>query len=141
MPDELVLSVLLERINESDCSGSFIIDGFPRTCQQAALLDMYLPVDAISKQNLRRMVVRLLVSQRCLVNRLAGRQICPMCQTVYGAHFHQPRVAGYCDKDASFLAVRKDDHEETVTERLRNFDEQNISYRGSLCKVRWNIRN
>lgn len=124
VPDELVMNVLLERIDESDCAGGFILDGFPRTREQAALFDLCLSASEHPKQNLCRMVVRLVVSQHCLVKRLAGRQICPKCQTVYGIHFHQPRVIGYCDNDASLLAVSEDDYEQTIAERLRNFDEQ-----------------
>jgi adenylate kinase len=122
--DELVMNLLLARIDESDCARGFILDGFPRTREQASLLDLSLSTQERAKQSMGRLVVRLVVSQRCLVRRLAGRQVCPSCQTVYGAHFHRPQVPDYCDKDASFLAMREDDHEETIVERLRNFDEK-----------------
>ena len=122
--DELVMNLLIERIDGADCAEGFVLDGFPRTRKQAALLDLCLSAQADARQNSQRLVVRLVVSQRCLLKRLAGRRVCPACRTVYGVHQHQPRIPGLCDADGSLLITRQDDHEEKIAERLRIFDEQ-----------------
>jgi adenylate kinase len=124
VPDDHVMNMLIERIEEGDCAGGFVLDGFPRTPEQAALLDLCLSEQEDKKQSSRQLVVRLVVSQHCLLKRLAGRQICPVCQTVYGIHQHQPRTPGKCDADGCSLIARQDDREKTIAERLRNFEEQ-----------------
>lgn len=124
VPDDLVVNMLIERIDEADCGDGFVLDGFPRTREQAALLDLCLSAQTDARRHSQRLVVRLIVSKRCLLKRLAGRKVCPVCQTVYGIHQHQPRMAGICDADGSHLITRRDDREETIAERLRIFDEQ-----------------
>jgi adenylate kinase len=124
VPDDLVTNMLIERIDEADCAEGFVLDGFPRTRKQAALLDLGLSAHADAGQSSQRLVVRLIVSQRCLLKRLAGRKVCPACQTVYGVHQHQPKMPGMCDADGALLVTRQDDREETIAERLQSFDQQ-----------------
>ena len=115
VPDDVVISLIKERIRQSDCKAGFILDGFPRNIAQAeklseTLADMELVIDNI---------IDLEVDEREVIERLIGRSTCLDC----GAMFHQiscpPRVLGACDGCGGKLAQRPDDNRETIRERLK----------------------
>jgi adenylate kinase len=121
VPDDLVLEILAERIQESDCVSGFIVDGFPRTQEQAQLLDKRFSIPA---GRISPLVVRLVVPHGVLLERLATRYICPACGTGYNKSALSPRVTGKCDHDGISLVVREDDRYETVFGRLRIYEEE-----------------
>ena len=117
VPDDLTVRMLLERINSPDCGKGYILDGFPRTLEQAKALD-----EALAKRG--EAVERVLyvkVSTDELVRRLSGRLICRSCQTPYHQTASPPKVAGKCDRCGGELYQRADDSPETVRKRLEVF--------------------
>ncbi|REI30075.1 adenylate kinase [Staphylococcus felis] len=114
VPDEVTVGIVKERISEDDAKKGFLLDGFPRTIEQAQALDTILSeldrsIDA---------VVNIEVPEEELMNRLTGRRICGTCGTTYHLVFNPPKVEGVCDIDGGKLYQRKDDNPETVANRL-----------------------
>jgi adenylate kinase len=114
VPDEITIRMILERISAADCAEGFILDGFPRTLDQAKALDMALRErgEAIDK------VLYIRVATDELVRRLSGRSICRGCQTPYHEVSSPPKVEGICDLCGGELYQRPDDLPETVIKRL-----------------------
>lgn len=114
VPDEITIGVLLERISAPDCAKGFILDGFPRTLEQARALDRALGErgEAIEK------AVYIKVSAEELVKRLRGRFMCRNCQTTYHEITSPPKVPGRCDRCGGELYQRPDDSPQTVRKRL-----------------------
>jgi len=122
VPDEIVIEMILQRIGEPDCSTGWILEGFPRTLEQAEALDKVLAGQGkdISK------AIYVEVPEEELVKRLSGRLICKKCQSPYHIVASPPEVADKCDKCGGELYQRMDDNEHTVKERLRVFNELTI---------------
>lgn len=115
VPDEIVIEVVKKRLEESDAQIGFILDGFPRTLNQAKALDEITKIDA---------VVHLVVSEEVAVRRLSGRRICPVCGRVYNIYYEpKPKFDEQCDYDEAKLIARKDDEPSVVRERYRVFYE------------------
>lgn len=114
VPNEIAISMILERIAAADCAEGFILDGFPRTLDQAKALDMALRErgEAIDK------VLYIRVATDELVRRLSGRSICRSCQTPYHEVSSPPKVAGICDLCGGELYQRTDDLPQTVRKRI-----------------------
>jgi adenylate kinase len=133
VPDEVTITMILERIAES--SQGFILDGFPRTMEQAQALDTALSEEAIDK------VIYIKVPQEELLRRLSERWICRQCETPYNLVSSPPKVAGKCDLCGGELYQRPDDNKETVQKRLEVYFAQTtplISYyrqRGKLVEI------
>ena len=119
VPDETVNRLVAERIEQPDCENGFILDGYPRTVQQAKLLAELLVLRPI-----RTVVVHLVVDYNVIIARISGRRQCPTCGALYGVTSSAPKVPGTCDKDGTKLVVRDDDREEVVRERLRAYEQQ-----------------
>ncbi len=119
VPDATVNRLVEERIEQADCENGFILDGYPRTVQQAQLLAELLVLRPI-----RTIVVHLVVDYNVIIARISGRRQCPACGSVYGINSIAPNSCGVCDKDGAKLAVRDDDREEVVRERLRAYEQQ-----------------
>ncbi|EGQ3559138.1 adenylate kinase [Staphylococcus pseudintermedius] len=114
VPDEVTVGIVKERISEDDAKKGFLLDGFPRTIEQAEALNSILEelgrtIDA---------VVNIEVREEELMNRLTGRRICETCGTTYHLVFNPPKVEGICDIDGGKLYQREDDNPETVANRL-----------------------
>ncbi|EKO8601774.1 adenylate kinase [Staphylococcus pseudintermedius] len=114
VPDEVTVGIVKERISEDDAKKGFLLDGFPRTIEQAEALNSILEelgrtIDA---------VVNIEVPEEELMNRLTGRRICETCGTTYHLVFNPPKVEGVCDIDGGKLYQREDDNPETVANRL-----------------------
>ncbi|MCL0041180.1 adenylate kinase [Dehalococcoidia bacterium] len=114
VPDEVVVEMVLERIAALDPGQGFILDGFPRTLQQAEALETALRAEGKSIDR----VLYIKVSRAELVRRLSGRWICRNCQAPYHAIDKPPKVAGSCDRCRGELYQRPDDAEETVRKRI-----------------------
>lgn len=115
VPDELVVSLVKERLNGSDCEKGFILDGFPRTVNQAQVLDKNLEIDK---------VLTLDVDDEVIVERLSGRRECKKCAQPYHILFNPPATDGKCDKCGGDLICRADDNEVTIRKRLEVYHEQ-----------------
>jgi len=129
VPDELVISVLLKRIEEPDCLKGFILDGFPRTVGQAQELDR-----ALSKIGGVTGVIAITVPDEDLIERLTGRRTCKVCSATVHIKFSPPKKDGFCDKCGGELLQRKDDTKEVIVNRLKVYHDQTsplIEYYGS----------
>jgi adenylate kinase len=113
--DDVVVGIIVERIAQPDCKNGFILDGFPRTLQQAAALDRMLA----DKGDRMDAVVELKVDYNRLVERIVGRYACAKCGEGYHDRFKRPKVRGVCDVCGSTDFTRRaDDNAETVTTRM-----------------------
>ena len=116
VPDDVVIGIIKERLAKDDCRNGFILDGFPRTIPQAEALDaMGVVIDR---------VIDIEVSDEAIVNRLSGRRVCSSCGASYHLEYKKPAVQGVCDSCGGELIQRKDDHPDTVLDRLRVYHEQ-----------------
>ena len=114
VPDHVTIGIVKDRLSESDCKSGFLLDGFPRTVDQAKALDEILT----SLDSKIDYVINIDVDLDILKERLTGRRICRSCGATYHMIFNPPAVEGVCDKCGGELYQRKDDNEETVGNRL-----------------------
>jgi adenylate kinase len=120
VPDQLTIAMLLERLSQGDCARGCLLDGFPRTLEQATALDEALAQEGKEIDK----VLYIQVPQNELVSRLAGRWNCRQCGSVYHERFQPPRRAGRCDQCGGELYQREDDRPETVRRRLEVYFQQ-----------------
>ena len=138
VPDEVTIKLILERIFAPDCHNGFILDGFPRTLEQAKALDEALA----ERGNEINSAAYIKVSNEELLRRLSGRWICRQCQTPYHILYSPPREAGRCDKCGGELYQRADDTVETAQKRLEVYFAQTaplIDYyqkKGKLVEIK-----
>jgi len=137
VPDEVTIRVLSERLNGPDCRTGCILDGFPRTLEQARALDKTMS----ERGQAVDVAVYIEVPEAELLKRLSGRWICRKCQAPYHEVSSPPKVAGRCDKCGGELYQRADDKKETVRERLKVYFDQTAplldyySKKGKLARV------
>lgn len=120
VPDDITISLVVERLKEEDSRDGFLLDGFPRTVTQAVALDDYLKehhdeLDAVLLLNIPRNVI---------IDRMTGRRTCTSCGASYNIRYNPPVISDKCDICGSSIIQRKDDTEETVKERLEVYDSQ-----------------
>lgn len=119
VPDELIIKMIENRIMQDDCAKGFILDGFPRTIEQAISFDNMLAL----KNMVLDHVIYIDVPDKEIIERLTLRRICPTCGAIYHLKNKPPRQDMVCDICGSKLVQRNDDIEETVINRLRVFKE------------------
>ncbi len=112
VPDDIVVKITLERLGQDDCENGFLLDGFPRTLNQAEMFDK------LSSNKRLNYVILIDVEEESLIKRLTGRRSCPKCGRIYNIYFSPPLKEGLCDEDGEGLVIRNDDKEETVRKRL-----------------------
>ncbi len=120
VPDDVTIGIVKERLSESDCKAGFILDGFPRTVEQAKALDKIvaeLGLDLSCALNIN-------VPSADLIERAVGRRICKACGATYHIKFKAPAKDGVCDACGGELYQRADDSEETMKSRLSVYDGQ-----------------
>ncbi len=115
VPDEIVIEILKEEIDKPSSKNGFILDGYPRTVEQANALDKIEEIDA---------VIRLVVPEWVIVERLSSRRICKNCGAVYNIRYLKPKREGICDVCGGDLYQREDDKPEVIKERLRVYEVQ-----------------
>ncbi len=137
VPDELTVSMVLERLKVTDCETGVVLDGFPRNLKQAEALDK-----ALDEQNRAiDWVIYIKVSEEEVLRRLGGRWICRRCQSPYHATDSPPRIQGRCDRCGGELYQRSDDNIKTIKRRLAVYTQDTeplIDYyaqRGKLVEV------
>ena len=114
--DEIVIGILKDRIAQPDCKNGFILDGFPRTIEQAkALSEMGVDIDA---------VVNIFVSDADIIRRMGGRRTCSKCSATYHTLYNPSAKGEDCEKCGEKLSVRADDSPETVKKRLEVYHRQ-----------------
>jgi adenylate kinase len=114
VPDDLVVQMVMDRLDDPDAAKGFILDGFPRTVAQAEALEQALdgsgrPLSA---------VLKFTIDDDMAIRRLAARWTCPVCKRTYNMDFKRPAVDSVCDVDGASLERRNDDDEVTVRRRL-----------------------
>ena len=115
VPDEIVIEVLKERLTKIPKGRGFILDGYPRTVEQAKALEKITKIDVI---------ILLLVPDWIIIERLSTRRICKNCGTVYNIRFLKPKVDMICDKCGGPLYQRSDDNPEVIKKRIQVYEEQ-----------------
>lgn len=121
VPDEMVNILVRQRLAAADCRAGMILDGYPRTVNQAKVL-----LELMEHDRFRPSVVHLVVDCEKIVARLSGRRQCPVCGTLYSLSTNPPKVAGICDREGAILVTREDDRESVIRERLHEYDVQTV---------------
>ena len=117
--DDVVNSLVEERLAQPDTAGGFILDGYPRTVAQAETL-----CGMLKSRGMQELVIHLVVDYNVIIARLTGRRQCPVCGTLYNLNFKAPKVPGVCDLEGAKLIVREDDRESVIQERLEAYQRQ-----------------
>jgi adenylate kinase len=115
VPDDVVIQVLEQRLDKSSGEKGFILDGFPRTIQQAKALEKLVKIDG---------VIQLTVPDWIIIERLSSRRICKSCGEVYNIRFLKPKVEGTCDKCGGQLYQRSDDMPDVIKGRIEVYERQ-----------------
>ncbi len=120
VPDELIIELIIERVDDPECRDGFILDGFPRTIAQAQALDAEI------ERLRRRLTAALLIEapDEEVVRRLSGRRVSAKTGRIYHVELDPPKHPGFCDVDGSRLIQRPDDQPETVRRRLEVYRRQ-----------------
>ncbi|MEN8907008.1 MAG: adenylate kinase [Clostridiales bacterium] len=120
VPDELTINIVKDRLKNDDCKKGFLLDGFPRTINQAEALDKVL-----SDMNLNlNLVLNIFIKDEAVIKRLSGRRVCPNCNAGYHLIYSPTKLEGICDECKSEVIQRNDDKEETILERLKTYHVQ-----------------
>ena len=115
VPDDVILSIVAERVKQSDCKNGFILDGVPRTLSQA---------QALNAKGVRiDHVISIEIDDAVIEGRMTGRRVCTHCGASYHITAHPTHSEGVCDLCGSQVAIRKDDAPETVRHRLEVYHE------------------
>ena len=127
VPDDVVIGIIKERLAKDDCKNGFVLDGFPRTIPQAEALDnMGIVIDK---------VIDIEVPDEKIVTRLSGRRVCSKCGASFHLEHRKPAKEGICDVCGGELIQRKDDHPDTVLDRLKVYHEQTEPLKGYYEKA------
>ena len=133
VPDDVILSIVAERVQKPDCKNGFILDGVPRTLAQAEALDAKgVRIDH---------VISIEIDDAVIEGRMTGRRVCPKCGCSYHISANPPETEGICDQCGSSLIIRKDDAPETVRHRLEVYHASTevlkdyYAKQGKLCLI------
>jgi len=119
VPDELIVEMMAVAISNAPKTG-YVLDGFPRTVNQAVELDKSLA----STNEKIDVIINLTIDEQIIIQRMTGRRSCPECGSVYHIENLKPKVEGICDKDGTGLIQRPDDTPEVVAKRLNTYHQQ-----------------
>jgi len=108
VPDEIVIEIVRQRLSREDCRRGFILDGFPRTIEQARALENIVSIDA---------AVHFYAPMEVVIDRISGRLVCPRCGAIYHVKYRPPKVPGICDVCGAKLVRRPDDRPEVARRR------------------------
>ena len=120
VPDEVTINMVKDRLTHDDCREGYLLDGFPRTVQQAEALEEFL----LNRSEKIDTALLIDVPMSFILERMTGRRVCPSCGASYHVKFNPPSTEGKCDVCGSDVIQRKDDTEETVSERLDVYQRQ-----------------
>jgi adenylate kinase len=122
--DKIVCDMVESRLSQPDCDRGFILDGFPRTVEQAKWLDSVLTAKTYGGEQMAPVVIDFEVGYNQLLQRLTGRRTCPEDGKIYNVYSQPPRVPDTCDSCGAKLITRKDDTEEAISTRLKSYEQQ-----------------
>lgn len=120
VPDELIMGIMEQRLQEPDCANGFLLDGFPRTIPQAEQLKALMDKLGIKLD----MAVNLEVPREVILDRLTTRRTCTGCGAIYNVKSAPPKVEGVCDKCGGSVVQRDDETEEAISNRLDVYNEK-----------------
>ena len=120
VPVELVAKIIKDRLSQKDCANGYILDGFPRSAEQANMLTK-INEELDGDKEVSFKAVYFDLDQEILISRIVNRRSCPKCGEIYNIKFHPPKVEGACDKCGAELTQRKDDNEETAKARFETY--------------------
>ena len=115
VPDEVVIEMMKERLQKNDCKNGFILDGFPRTINQAEKIGEEVKIDR---------VINIQANDEIIIDRLSQRRVCNKCGFIYHLVYIKPKKEGICDKCGGSLYMREDDKVEAIKERLKVYRNQ-----------------
>ena len=120
VPDELTIGLVVDRLQDEDCSKGYILDGFPRTIPQAQQFD-----DVLEKLNQKiDYAINIEVPDENIIERMSGRRACPGCGATYHIQYNPTKTENVCDRCGSEIVLRDDDQPATVRKRLDVYHEQ-----------------
>lgn len=122
VPDDVTIGIVKERLLQNDCKKGFLLDGFPRTIEQAKALDKILNKEELNLEK----VIELKASDEILIERLIGRRICKNCGASFHLEFNKPKRENVCDNCEGELYQRKDDNMESAKTRLNVYKKQTM---------------
>lgn len=140
VPVEIVASIIKTRLKDEDCSNGFILDGFPRSTQQAEMLEEMLQEIDVDKE-VKFKVIYFDIDQQLLLDRIIYRRSCSKCGKIYNLLSLKPKKEGICDECEAELIQRKDDTEEIAKSRFETYFKETASLidfyekKGSLTKI------
>jgi len=120
VPDAVIIGMMKNRMSREDCKNGFVLDGFPRTVDQANALENMLKSEG---KNIDY-VLNIAVPEEKIIRRISGRRSCPECKSVYNIYFSPPKENDVCDHCGCSLVLRDDDNEETVKSRLNTYNQK-----------------
>mgnify|MGYP004659089803 FL=1 len=120
VPVELVAKIIKDRLAQKDCEEGYILDGFPRSAEQADMLTK-INEELDGDKEVSFKAVYFDLDQEILISRIVNRRSCPKCGEIYNIKFHPPKAEGVCDKCGTELTQRKDDNEETAKARFETY--------------------
>lgn len=120
VPVELVAKIIKDRLAQKDCEEGYILDGFPRSAEQADMLTK-INEELDGDKEVSFKAVYFDLDQEILISRIVNRRSCPKCGEIYNIKFHPPKTEGVCDKCSTELTQRKDDNEETAKARFETY--------------------
>ncbi|MBN1502602.1 adenylate kinase [Candidatus Woesearchaeota archaeon] len=115
VPDNVTNEMVAERVKQQDCIKGFILDGYPRTVNQAEFLEAIAKID---------IVINLILEEEEIVERISGRRTCMNCEASYHVNFNPPKKKGVCDNCGGELFQRPDDKPEAVKKRLEEYQKK-----------------
>jgi adenylate kinase len=125
VPDQLVNDMVGLRLTAPDVNHGYILDGFPRTLNQAVWIDGHLaPAASDFAAKLPIVAINITVDYTELLHRITGRRTCPVCKSIYNVFSNPPKVEGRCDLEGADLIQRPDDTESVFIERMKTFESQ-----------------
>lgn len=123
VPPEIVAKIIKNRLLQDDCKNGVILDGFPRSLEQAQTLDE-MNNTIFKDDNVKMMAIYFEVDQNILMDRIINRRSCPKCKKIYNLKFAHPKNDGVCDEDGEKLIQRADDTYEIALKRFKTYDEE-----------------
>ena len=120
VPVELVAKIIKDRLAQKDCEEGYILDGFPRSAEQADMLTK-INEELDGKKEVSFKAIYFDLDQEILISRIVNRRSCPKCGEIYNIKFHPPKTEGVCDKCGTELTQRKDANEETAKARFETY--------------------
>jgi adenylate kinase len=129
VPDRLTISIVESKIKDDECKNGYILDGFPRTLNQAESWEKISPIDK---------AIYFDITDKEVIDRLCGRRVCPKCGQIYHILFNKPKNEGKCNNDNESLYIRPDDKEEAINNRLDVYHKQTeplIEYYTNIGKI------